>query len=172
VPSPGVTPDDTDVTDEIAAPFADVVFRNRETLVEYLGALDATWSPPDALDDGSPATFVVSGAIDLATVAAGQPLGAGTWDAFLRVGLGGWESLRRLPCPPALLRVHRVAPIPGTGLRAQPYVTGPGNLSIRVASANAVSTARAKAGLVRLAHRLPPPVRGALRRAARAVRVR
>jgi poly(ribitol-phosphate) beta-N-acetylglucosaminyltransferase len=128
---PAILDEDLDVTDEVGRTVVAVILRNRDTLVEY----DAVTTVEDVLGDAESTATIsprVSAEIDPTMFAAGRPLEHGTWDFYVHVASCGWGSIHRLPSDPDALGDVGPLTTPDTDLVAVPYVTGPGNLSLRV----------------------------------------
>ncbi|MEV7322312.1 glycosyltransferase family 2 protein [Streptomyces sp. NPDC093970] len=101
---------------------ADLMVRERETGAQFFQPVSVTREKVPV--QGAPGrvrlVVRVTATVDPATAAGGTPLGAGLWDAYVRLGIGGWNREHRLfpvsgeprpPLPsPGVIGGHRVLP--------------------------------------------------------------
>ncbi len=90
-------PDDLDCSDLMDSAELDVFVRQRRTALEY----DRRVAIP--VQEGPDRTVLLTGmtnvSIDVATVAAGEPLPDGRWDVLAQIEFGGWRASTRIPGP-------------------------------------------------------------------------
>ncbi len=128
--------DDTarDATRDIANAKFDLLVKNRAAPEDYFSPVDGTVAlePTD-----TPGRFRLvargTGRIDLRTAFAGRPA-TGVLDVSVRLWVGGWSAIRRMPAP------EGAAPGSGLGLDSSSgpvrvYSTEKGNLSLEVSTA-------------------------------------
>ncbi|MCX4705629.1 glycosyltransferase [Streptomyces sp. NBC_01373] len=120
---------------------ADLLLRERATSAQYFQPGEVTREIVPVGDNGERVRLVLrnSAVVDPATAADGVPPGAGLWDFFLRVKLGGWTKDCRLgPVRPGPRR-DRTAASAGVvaGRVVLPYWTDPhANLALAVDNAD------------------------------------
>jgi len=113
----------------------DLMLRERSSAAQFFQPVEFTRETVPAGDgDGGRVRLVLRGTatIDPATASSGAPLGAGLWDAYLRVRLGGWTKECRLGPGPWPGRVIGYAGVVA-GRVVLPYWTKPhGGLALDV----------------------------------------
>ncbi|MET8946107.1 glycosyltransferase [Streptomyces sp. NPDC004542] len=88
---------------------ADLILRDRASAASFFQRVELTRERVPAGDGRIRLVLRATATVDPATAAGGAPLHAGLWDAYVRVGLGGWSKDCRLgpaprqgrPAPPA-----------------------------------------------------------------------
>ncbi|MFI7296274.1 glycosyltransferase family 2 protein [Streptomyces sp. NPDC050121] len=96
----------------------DLLLRERTSSAQYFQPVEVVRETVPAAGDGSLVRLVLraTATVDPATAVSGGPPGEGLWDAWVRVGLGGWTKELRLgpaprhgrPTPPAGVVAGRV----------------------------------------------------------------
>jgi glycosyltransferase involved in cell wall biosynthesis len=79
----------------------DVIVRDRESGASFFQPVEVTRERVPAEAGGTRLRLRATAAVDPATAAGGDPLDAGLWDLYVRVGLGGWTKECRLGPAPA-----------------------------------------------------------------------
>ncbi|MFE9614223.1 glycosyltransferase family 2 protein [Streptomyces sp. NPDC006012] len=95
---------------------ADLILRDRASAASFFQPVDITHEQVPADDGRVRLVLRATAAVDPGSAAGGVPLHAGLWDAYVRVGLGGWTKECRLgpvrgpdrPTPPAGVAGERV----------------------------------------------------------------
>lgn len=95
---------------------ADLVLRDRQTAASFFQPVEVTRERVAAGDGRTRLVLRGTATVDPAAAADGAPLHGGLWDAYVRVGLGGWTKECRLgpapaerrTLPPAGIVAHRV----------------------------------------------------------------
>ncbi|MGW2748517.1 glycosyltransferase family 2 protein [Streptomyces sp. NPDC001450] len=79
---------------------ADLILRDRETAASFFQPVEVTRERVAAGDGRTRLVLRGTATVDPAAAAGGAPLHGGLWDAYVRVGLGGWTKECRLgPAP-------------------------------------------------------------------------
>ncbi|MET9088645.1 glycosyltransferase family A protein [Streptomyces sp. NPDC004237] len=112
----------------------DLMMRERETHAQFFQPIEFTRETVPAEGEPDRVRLVVkaTATVDPATAAAGAPLPAGLYDAFVRLTIGGWTREYRLF--PASTEQSPAMPVPGVvgGLRVLPYWTVKNNFALDV----------------------------------------
>ncbi|MFE0511424.1 glycosyltransferase family 2 protein [Streptomyces sp. NPDC058964] len=98
-----------DAVDGFEQATADLILRDRATSASYFQPVEVTRERVPAGDGRVRLVLRGTATVDPGTAAGGAPLHGGLWDAYVRVGLGGWSKECRLgpaprqgrPTPPA-----------------------------------------------------------------------
>lgn len=116
----GLSPEETDLTDALAASRSDLIVHRRPDLVDWNlpteGGLDV---------DGDRLTFSLRAELDPATAAFGEPLDDGIWDLVIRILGLGWPLKARLAAPKPVSDVAI-----GDGRQALLYTTVGGTVAV------------------------------------------
>ncbi|MFE9441858.1 glycosyltransferase family 2 protein [Streptomyces sp. NPDC006602] len=119
---------------------ADLLLRERATSAQYFQPVRVTRETVPAEEDGRVRLVLrATAVVDAATAADGAPAGAGLWDFFVRVKLGGWTKDCRLGPIRPVARKDRTAASAGVvaGRVVLPYWTDPhAHLALAVDSAD------------------------------------
>ena len=126
-----VPPEALDATDELGRAGLAVVLRERASRVEFDVPARVERSYEDDGQGGVTPVLRASAEIDLASVAAGNPLRPGVWDLFAHVHMAGWRSVRRLGDVPE-----------PAGEPVRMHTTEFGNLSMKVGAQTGSAVAR------------------------------
>ncbi|MGW7257269.1 glycosyltransferase family 2 protein [Streptomyces sp. NPDC054834] len=90
---------------------ADLILRDRASSASFLQRAELTRERVPAEDGRIRLVLSATATVDPAAAAGGAPLYTGLWDAYVRVGLGGWSKDCRLgPAP------HHGRPVPPAGV--------------------------------------------------------
>ncbi|MFK4101874.1 glycosyltransferase family 2 protein [Streptomyces sp. NPDC019531] len=115
----------------------DLLLRERASSAQYFQPVEFTRETVPAEGDGR-VRLVLRGtaAVDPATAADGNPLGAGLWDVFVRVKLGGWTKQCRLGPVPVRGRTATDAGVVGGQVVLPYWTTKQGTLALDVDAAS------------------------------------
>ncbi|MGW1166864.1 glycosyltransferase family 2 protein [Streptomyces sp. NPDC002550] len=87
--------------DDFEAATVDLIVRDRESAASFVQPVEVTRERVPAEAGGTRLVLHATATVDPATAAGGDPLHAGRWDLYVRVGLGGWTKECRLGPAPA-----------------------------------------------------------------------
>ncbi|MFF8423554.1 glycosyltransferase family 2 protein [Streptomyces sp. NPDC016566] len=102
---------------------ADLILRDRETAASFFQPVAVTRERVAAGDGRTRLVLRGTATVDPATAAGGAPLHSGLWDAYVRVGLGGWTKECRLGPAPARGLALPPAGMVAAGRLVLPYWT-------------------------------------------------